>query len=332
MAALYITSSEKGSGKTAICAGLGRLLMDRGKKVGFFKPVISDGKTTTAGTDGDAAFMNNLFSLNASADILSPVISSRGNLAGNIKETCAKAARNKDVVIIEGLSDQYWASGEIAEALDARVIIVEPYSPKLAKAVGEAKDDIGMSLLGVVVNKVPKNRLEQARNDASTAGVNILGVLPEDRALLAMTVGELSESIQGEILRGAGQSGELVENLMLGALVVDSGPEYFGRKDNKAVVLKSERPDMQMAAMETSTRCLVLTGDTPLNANVLERAEEKNIPIILSGDNAASVVATIEDTLANNRFHQENKLVRLTELLEEHSDTQAIYKGLGLTG
>ncbi len=327
MAALYITSSEKGSGKTAICAGLGKLLAASGRKVGYFKPFISDGTTTTAGADGDALFMNSLFSLDASADILSPVISSRGSLAGSIKETCAKASQGKDVVIIEGISDQYWASAEIADALGAGVIVVEAYSPGMLKGVEEAKG-IGKSLVGVILNKVPKNKLEQARNDAAALGVNILGVLPEDRVLYAITVGELAETIHGEVLRGAEQSAELVENLMLGAYAVDPGPDYFGRLDNKAVVLKSERPDMQMAAMETSSRCLVLTGDTPLNPTVLDRAEEKDIPIILVGNDSATVAAGIEDALLSNRFHQENKLARLTELMEQHLDIQAMKKGL----
>lgn len=328
MAALYITSSEKGSGKTAICAGLGKLLAADGKKVGYFKPFISDGKSTTAGADGDAVFMNSLFSLDAAADILSPVISSRGSLAGSIKETCAKASQGKDVMIIEGISDQYWASAEIADALDARVIVVEAYSPGMLKAVEQAKG-IGKSLLGVILNKVPKNKLEQARSDAAAAGVNILGALPEDRVLYAISIGELAETIHGEMLRGAEQSAELVENLMLGAYAVDPGPDYFGRLDNKAVVLKSERPDMQMAAMETSSRCLVLTGDTPLNPTVLDRAEEKDIPIILAGNDSATVAASIEDALVRNRFHQENKLARLTELMEQHLDIQAVKKGLG---
>ncbi|MEE8418847.1 MAG: DRTGG domain-containing protein, partial [Dehalococcoidales bacterium] len=80
---------------------------------------------------------------------------------------------------------------------------------------------------------------------------------------------------------------------------------------------------------ETSSRCLVLSGDTPLNPTVLDRAEEKDIPIILTGDDSATVAASIEDALLKNKFHQENKLARLTELMEQHLDIQAIKKRLG---
>lgn len=328
MAALYITSSENGSGKTTVCAGIGKLLMADGKKVGYFKPIISDGTQTTSEADGDAGFMKSLFSLDGSAETLSPVISSRGNLAGNIKEVYAKASQGKDVMIVEGISDQNWASREIAETLDAGIIVVEAYSEGLLKAVENARD-MGKPLLGIIITKVPKNRLEQARADVSATGVNVLGMLPEDRVLSAMSIGELTESIHGEILRGAEHSDELVENIMLGAYAVDPGPEYFSRKENKAVVLKSSRPDMQMAAMETSSRCLVLTGDTPLNPTVIDRAEEKDIPIIIAGDNTDTIVASIEETLLKTRFHQETKLARLTELIEQNVDVPAVTKGLG---
>ncbi|MBA7648149.1 Phosphate acetyltransferase [subsurface metagenome] len=335
MSALYITSSVKGSGKTALCAGLGKHLMAEGKKTGFFKPVISDGKNTSARVDSDTEFIKGVFSLGESTDTLSPVISSRGNLTNNIKETYAKVSQSKDVMIIEGPSEQYQTAGNIVKALDAKVLIVEAYSKELLKTIDSFKD-FGKSLLGVVLNKVPKTRMEQARAKASTrlgkAGTNLLGVLPEDRVLLTLTIGELAECIQGEILYGAGQSAELVENLMLGALALDPGPDYFGRKANKAVVLRSERSDMQMAAIETSSRCLVLAGDTPPNPLVLDRAERKNIPVILARDDVSTLVDSIEDALLNTRFNQQNKMAKLTEIMEQHLDFQTVSKGLGLAG
>jgi BioD-like phosphotransacetylase family protein len=336
LVALYITSSERGSGKTAVCAGLGKHLLDERKKIGFFKPVITDGKKPAAkGADSDAEFIKNLLSLKESPDLLCPALSSGSKLASNIKEAYAKVSQGKDIVIIEGPSEQYQASPDIVKALNARVLIVESYSKDLSKTIDSYKS-FGKSLLGVVLNKVPESRMEQARSEASArlnkAGVNIIGVLPEDRSLLAPTMGELVECIKGEVLRGAEQSAELVENLMLGAMVVDPGPYYFGRKSNKAAIIRSDRPDMQMAAMETSTTCLVLTGDTEPKSVVLDRAEEKNVPIVLTRDDAAAVMANIEDALGITRFNQEKKMPRLEEIMEQHLDFQAVYKGLGLAG
>ncbi len=131
-------------------------------------------------------------------------------------------------------------------------------------------------------------------------------------------------------MNGAEKMAELVENFMVGAMSIDPGPEYFGRKDNKVVVVRSERPDMQLAALQTSTRGLILTGNTTPMPIVIARAQEKSIPLILAGDNITTVMKNIEDALDSTRFNQENKLPRLAEIMEQHFDFQTVSKELGL--
>ena len=335
MAALYVTSLYAGVGKTAVCAGLSWHLLSDGKKVGFFKPLVSDIKSPEA-IDSDVEFIKRVLALAEPLDSLCPVIGRQGNLTNSIKEAYAKVCTGKDVVIVEGVWRQrpggkpIEASCEVVAALDARVIVVEPYSEELSKRKSiDGYKDFGPYLLGVVVNKVPRSRVKHLYNQLS--GVNILGILPEDRVLLSLTVGELAEHVQGEILNCADKSAELVENLMLGAMTVDPGPVYFGRKANKAVVVRGERPDMQLAALETSNKCLVLSGGVSPIHTVLRRAEDKGIPIILTQGDTISVVNSIERILGKTRFNQVEKLPRLSEIMEQQFNFQTIYKGLGLT-
>ena len=125
MVALYITSLEKGSGKTAVCAGLGKRLLNEGRKIGFFKPIITDGKKTpTTSADSDAEFIKHLFSLDESVDLLCPILSGGRNLTSSIKEAYAKVSQGKDAVIISGASEQHQASRDILNALNAQVLIV----------------------------------------------------------------------------------------------------------------------------------------------------------------------------------------------------------------
>jgi len=334
LVALYVTSPERAAGKTAICAGLGKYLLSDAKKVGFFKPLVADGKNLPVeGTDSDTVFMKHIFALEEPLDHLCPVISDQSNLANSIKRAYAKVSPGKGVVIVEG-DGLDKTSLTIVETLAARVIIVESYANQSPKARIKSYKDFGEHLLGVVVNKIPRIRLEQVSEEISArfgkAGMGILGVLPEDRALFALTVAELAQHIEGEILNHAEKSGELVESFMLGAKCVDPGPEYFSRKPNKAVVLRSERPDMQLAALETPTTCLVLSGDTPPTPGVLYQAEVKNVPIILAKADTTSIVTSIEDALGKAKFNQEKKLPKLTEIMKQRFDFQALYKGLGL--
>ncbi|MFC2034192.1 AAA family ATPase [Chloroflexota bacterium] len=318
MVALYVTSSEAGNGKTTICAGLGKHLLDDGKKVGYFKPITDEGNANS-----DAEFMKNLLNLEGPANAISPIIS--GN---KVKEAYDKISKDKDIVIIEASHEWNKASEEIVKSLNAKIIAIESYSKDLSKVMNNYKDS-GKSLVGIIINKVPKNLLERVQDEiAAQSNTNVLGIIPEDRTLFALTMGELTLYIQGEILKGADKSDELVENIMAGAMIVDTGPDYFGIKDNKAVIIKSDRPDMQMAAMETSTTCLILTGDTDPIELVLNRADEKDIPIITTKNSITDVAADIEGALNKTRFCQDNKLPRLDEILTQNLDFKTVYKAL----
>ena len=332
MAALYITSPQAGAGKTMVCAGLGRHLKSQGKKVGFFKPLVADIKSRDEkAADSDTAFLKRILSLKEPVDDLCPVIGGE-ELAAKVKQAYARVAKGKDVVIVEGVwrrrpgAPPIEASYEIVKALGAKVIVVEAYSPGLFQTKFASYQGFGEHLLGVVINKVPMSRMEAVRG--WLGGVAVLGVIPEDRTLLSLTVAELAELIEGKIVNDTGKSAELVENYMLGALGVDSGLDYFGRKDNKAVVVKGERPDMQLAALETSTKCLVVSGDgAPIHA-VLHSAEGKAIPVIVTDEDTASVMDSIEKALGMTKFNQEAKLPRLAEIMKQQFDFEALYRGL----
>ena len=329
MVALYVTSLDKAAGKTALCAGIGKYWLDSGRKVGYLKPVTDEAKSQApAGANHDVSFMKRILALEASEDLLCPAL-------GKLREAYAQVSRGKDVVLVEGTLDI--AISGMLEVLDARVIMVAGYSTGLP--VGELIDSgkkFGQRLLGVVINKVPEKRLDQVSNEVSAqlaeAGITFLGLLPEDRALSGLTVGELAEHLQAEVLNTPEEPVELVENFMLGALGVDSGLEYFGRKTNKAVVTRGERPDQQLAALETPTSCLVLTGNTAPSEIVLHRAEEKAVPIIVAREDTSATVASIEAALSQVRFNQEKKLPIITEMIKQRLNLEALSQGLGLAG
>ncbi len=338
MAALYVTSLQAGVGKTAVCAGLAKHLDGEGRKVGYFKPMVADIKEKAA-VDSDAVFIRKALRLKETAADLSPVIAGGDGLAGRIKQAYDRVSKDKDVVIVEGVwrlrpgAKPVEAAYEVVEALNAKVIVVEPYSEELTATGLSAKyRGFGESLLGVVVNKVPARRLEMVSEwmASRAGGAAVLGVLPEDRVLFGLTVGEIASRLEGEILNDAAKSGGVVESFMLGAMVVDSGPDYFGRRANKAAVLRGDRPDMQLAALETSTRCLVLSGGVAPTYPVLTSAREKGIPIILARGDTGSVVDTIEIALGKPRFNQSRKLPRLLQIMEKHFDFKAVEQGLAL--
>lgn len=333
MTTLYVTSVQEAAGKTMVCAGLGKHLVDKGKKVGFLKVIFAGAPTGDA--DRDALFMKGVLGLKEPVEDLSLALSAGDDPASRLEEAVSRISSGKDTVIIEAKGESGEVGYEAARALGARVVVVEGYSRDISPAVSFYQP-WGELLLGVVVNKVPGGQMERASAGIAArfgqAGINVLGILPEDRALYALTIGELSGLVHGEMLNDADRAPELVESLMIGAMVVDSGLRYFGRKDNKAVIARAVRPDLHLAALETATKCLVVAGGAGPIPAVLRSAQDKHIPIILTGDGATTAIANVEDALDKARFNQERKLPRLAELMGSNFDFGAVYRALGLTG
>jgi len=337
MVALYIVSAQAASGKTTIAIGLGRQLQGEGKKVGFLRLMV--GEKTSESAANDAAFAQQTFNLK---EVLSPSLDSGKTLADRAREVYIEVSQNKDVVIIESScgqtpgDDSSKSAYEIAHALKAKVIIVEDYAGgKSAPKYLDSYRGFGENLLGFILNKVPKRELkrtcEELTSRVTGSEMRILGVLPEERALVAFTVAELAAQISGEVLNNGEKAVELVENVMVGAMCVDSGLDYFGRKANKVAVVRNDRSDMQMAALETATKCLVISGGGEPIDYVRFKADEKGIPLITTRNDTDAVIKHIEDLLDGTRLHQEKKLSKLAEILQPNLDFKAIYDGLGLS-
>ena len=117
---------------------------------------------------------------------------------------------------------------------------------------------------------------------------------------------------------------------MVGAMTVDSGITYFKRKENKAVVLRGERADMQLAALETPTKCLIVANNVKPLPSVIVRAQEKHVPIIMVKQDVSAAIAGIETALTKASFHSQRKLDIFGKVLDSRFDFDALYSGLGL--
>ena len=282
MIPIFIASTKSYSGKTFIALGLAMKLMEQGYKVGYIKPV---GKTPVKKGrdvfDADAVFIKEVLSLPDPLDVISPFVISyeTQNLIfqGKVKDiakqimTAFKSLKSKDFVIIGGAADLFDGailninSLSLIQDMKAHALIVESWA-------GDASADslFGASrlfeerFLGGVINKVPSNSANHVKDTIKPflekKGVKVFGVFQKDSILESFTVRQLNEILNGKVLCCEDRLDEFVENFSIGAMDVDSALSYFRRIPNKAVITGAHRSDIQLAAMETATKCIILTG------------------------------------------------------------------------
>jgi BioD-like phosphotransacetylase family protein len=224
---------------------------------------------------------------------------------------------------------------QVAQVLDAGVLLVHRYKSLIsAEALLSAKQQIGERLLGVVINEVPAEQLEAGnsllRPFLEQQGIPVLAMLPKSDLLRSVSVEELVKQLGAEVLCRSDRLDLLVESLAIGAMNVNAAVKYFRKRRNKAVVTGGDRVEIQQAALETSTQCLILTGQLPPPAFILNRAEELEIPILSVDLDTLTTVEIVHRTFGQVRVHEPLKVECIRQLMSEHFDINRLLSQLGL--
>jgi BioD-like phosphotransacetylase family protein len=340
------------SGKTFFTLGFSLILKEKGFKVGYIKPlgkdpIISNGEVV----DANAFFFKEVLDLDEPITALSPFVLTldtlNTTLAGKMKNTgerilkSIRSIKNKDIVLIAGTTDIFEGSvfglsgTRIVKASDATAVVIEAWEEEetLDDLFG-AKEILGDRLAGVILNKVREESLElinkKVRPYLKRHQIEVFGLLPQDDILGAVTVKTLAEILGGRVLCAEDRLDELVENFSIGAMDVHNALKYFKRTPNKAVITGAHRSDIQLAALDTSTKCIILTGGLLPNDVIIGKARLKGVPIVSVKADTFSAVDRIEKVMGRFKIREQEKLRRAKELVRNNVDIQGLLKKIGL--
>lgn len=355
MKSLYITSVEPHTGKTAVCLGLGQHFQTDGYQVGYLKPLsLQPWMVDSRLADMDAGFVKEVLQLQEAPWELSPVVVTpealsehlqRGgseDLLEQVKAACSQVGQGKDILLLEGggtLREGYVVglpTPTVAIELESKALMIIRYRDRVQVLDDPlaAQKRLGEQLAGVILNRVPQESYtyvsEVVVPHLEKRGIAVFGILPEQRGLAALTVEELAETLDAEILARNSKPGALVENLTVGAMNVEAALSRFRKQRNKAVITGGDRTDIQLAALETSTTCLVLTGNLHPSPLVVKQAKEFGVAVLLVPTNTMETVALVEKIYGKTRLGQPAKLRQFQNLLESNLDFGRLYQALNL--
>ncbi|MHB8648184.1 MAG: AAA family ATPase, partial [Thermomicrobiales bacterium] len=290
-ASLLIASTSPLSGKSAFAVGIGRALQGQGYAVGYCQPFLLAHDYDQLAPDHVRFIREALRLRGETDDRIAPVHLSASDLAEALRDARLASrdyqqkvmqafgtlACDKDVMLIEGPDTRDEGSllgltvADQAQLLDAQVLlVVRGHESALLDRVVAFQRELGARLLGVVLNIIPRGSHSYTTTTIVPAlerlGVVVLGVLPEDRTLRSVSVGQVSSYLDGRFLCAEEQAGALIEHVVVGAMSVETAIDHLKRRERTALVTGGDRTDLLTAALASAevvdtTAAFILTGD-----------------------------------------------------------------------
>lgn len=350
---LLIASTEAYCGKSATILGLSYLAQAKEISIGYGQPLASDFKDNPEdpAVSEDAKFLVNTLGL-SSSQAKSPLLSLDRNmisrrLQGDDLQDYGSVVQeyvdqiDGDLIFLEGSSNLWEGSifnlsvPEIAESVNASILLVARYHPQfLVGSLLTARKFLGDRLLGIVINDIPATEFTTAYDTIKpyleNQHIPVLGMIPKDRILNSISVKEIARRLNAKVLCCAEHLDWMVESLSIGAMNVNSALGYFRQRENMAVVTGGDRTELQMAALETSTHCLILTGRISPKPLIIERAESLDIPILSVNTDTLTTVEVVDNAFGKVPLHEAIKVKQIQRLMEQNFDIDRLLKYLGL--
>lgn len=348
MKSLFIMGSA-GSGKTAMAVGLALKFKQEGLKVAYFKPV---GVAVTAGkADEDAVLMKEILNMDAPLETIvptnaSPFYLSRGNRQAEmlqaIEEAFHQLSAHSDLVIVDSAIFPHIMGtiGLDAPSLAAKlkssaiylINVKNDYSLDQAVFFNKYIQYSGVPVIGNLFTHVPRPILAKIEGVykplLNENGFLTLGIIPKITELTAPSVAQVYEVLGGELLTGEKNLDLLVEDIMVGAMTIESALAFLRRTNNKVFITGGDRADMALAALETSTSAIILTGGLYPDVKVISRAVEKDVPVILVHYDTYTTIEKLSELSGRITPADQGSIHKALENVEKHCDWQTILKNL----
>ena len=336
---LYIASTQGSGGKTTIAVGLCLALRRRGLNAGYFKPVGTLAAQSSGGVlfDEDAKFVSELLQLDDAPEDICPVVldedalhdvlaGSEVDAMSRVKAAFERVSRGKDIVVCEGLGEIWQgrflrtSGAEVVAQLDLMTLLVAKFAgARLLDDIIYVKDALKQHLLGVLFNMVPESRLGLVRDQytrfLAKSGVVSYGALTSNPRLSAVSVAEIVEALGGTYVCGEQYGERLAETYMIGAMSPEHALRYFQLTPDKVVIVGGDRAEIILTALDTPTTAVVLTGNYVPSPAVLERADERGVPLVSVETDTVTAADDLRRLFGRLRVKERAKIDLITELI-----------------
>jgi BioD-like phosphotransacetylase family protein len=362
---VFIAATEQNVGKTTTSLGLYATLRGRFRSIGFIKPVGQrfieiEGKRI----DEDSVLIRDTFDTQVPIEDMSPIAvepdftrryietSNRDHLVRRIQHSFDRAAWEKEFTIIEGTGHAGVGSvfdlsnARVARLLESKVILVT--TGGIGRPIDEAAMNHalfqreGVEVIGVIMNKVLPSKYDYisdfARRGFARLGLELLGVMPQERMLSEPTLQDVCGAIRGDVLAGADQLRSRAGTVMIGAMQPEN---VLNRLEERTLlVMPGDREDILLAAIEDARSpqanrdgelvAIVLSESLLPKGAVAKKIRQSPFPIIASPMDSYTIASRIHSMTVKTLPGDSEKIDRIQSLVSENVDVDRILEKLGV--
>ncbi|OFX14312.1 MAG: hypothetical protein A2Z18_11205 [Armatimonadetes bacterium RBG_16_58_9] len=356
---LFVAATNQNDGKTTSSLGFVTGFSGIAQSVGFIKPVgqryVSvDGDQV----DEDSFLIQRACKLRCPLSALNPVTvtaeftrrfldnpdEAGPVLERNITQSFATVAEGSDLVVIEGSGHAGVGSvfglsnARVAKLLKAKVVMVT------LGGIGRPVDEVAVNrslfesedvpVVGVVVNKVIPEKLDQTRHYLSKAfdrlGLPLLGVVPYVPRLSWPTVQQVAEAMNAKVLNGEDRLANAIADIIIGAMTPHNAVTHL--KDKTLLIVPGDRDDVVLAAVtmdlvrdDISLAGIVFTGGLEPHPQTLDLICRTDIPVLSVDMGTYAAASRISDILVKIRVTDQEKISLATSLVRDYVDLDRLW-------
>jgi len=301
---IYV-SGDRQSGKSLIIYGLIRILMDRGVKATYFKPVsralerIEDGWV-----DDDVRAIHDVLGLGHGYNMISPIVlrerfleyaDMEGEAIKSIMDAFKAVSSGANLVFIESFDGPHLLGTiglegfKVSQLLGSTILMVvkEGRDINIDEGLYWVKRfrDRGLSVPGLIVNFMPIHLYERLKSLLpdllDRAGLKLYGLIPSIDEFTSPTLLDIATILGAEVITGDDLLEGVAGDILIGAMSPESALRWLRTARRPLIITGGDRTELLLMTLESGPSCLLLTGNLYPSIKVVTRAEEKGVPILL---------------------------------------------------
>lgn len=355
--AVFVATSHARSGKTSVSLGLMNILVGMTKKVGYFRPVISD--PSGGAKDEHIETMLSYFNLDMKYD--EAFVFTRSQVERLTNQGKQDVIINRIIAQYKSLEEQFdyilvdgsdfYPEGSI---LEFEVNLEIPRNLGLPTILVEAQNDLSdeelvtnmnlvykqfrekdVEVLAAIANKVTGDP-KKLRDDISLAIENdevLTAAIPANRRLDCPTMEEIRSALGARVLLGHDYLSNVVEDSQVGAMQTPNFLKLV--RNNTLIIVPGDRSDILMAAALSnhSVSCpnisgVVLTAGLLPDREIIRLFDNNMItmPVLSVQGNTFDTAVTV--SRVNSRIYPSSieKIETMLRAFRESIDTEALEK------